>query len=321
VLASIFVIGVSAWYILKKRELLLAKKSILIASVFGLISSFYLILTGDNSTRTIAHDQPMKFAAIEGLYNGSEGAGLVAIGLFSTSETDPNNENLKDFTMKIEIPNILSYMAFLDWNAFVPGVHDLIDGNEKYGYMPAAEKIERGKLAISKLSEFKEAKKAGNETLAGSLRDELTSENFQENYFKYFGYGYFEDVNDLIPNVPITFYSFHIMVGLGFMFVLLFILSLLFLLKGNLTEKRWFLRLAVFAIPMAYLASQAGWVVAEVGRQPWVVQDLMPTMAGVTRISAGSVQTTFWLFAVLFTILLIAELKIMFRQIKIGPKH
>ncbi len=321
VLASVFVIGISAWFILKKRELLLAKKSILIASVFGLISSFYLILTGDNSTRTIAHDQPMKFAAIEGLYNGSEGAGLVALGVFSTSETDPNNENLKDFTMKIEIPNFLSYMAFLDWNAFVPGVHDLIDGNEKYGYMPAAEKIERGKVAISKLTEFKEAKKTGDETLAGSLRTELTSAAFQENYFKYFGYGYFEDVNDLIPNVPITFYSFHIMVGLGFMFVLLFIFSLLFLLKGTLTEKRGFLRLAIIAIPLAYVASQAGWIVAEMGRQPWVVQDLMPTMAGVTRISAGSVQTTFWLFAILFTILLIAELKIMFRQIKIGPKH
>jgi cytochrome d ubiquinol oxidase subunit I len=321
VLASIFVIGVSAWYILKKRELLLAKKSILIASIFGLISSLYLILTGDNSTRTIAHDQPMKFAAIEGLYNGSEGAGLVAIGLFSTSETDPNNENLKDFTMKIEIPNFLSYMAFLDWNAFVPGVHDLIDGNEKYGYMPAAEKIERGKLAISKLAEFKAAKKAGNETLANNLRAELTSDDFQENYFKYFGYGYFEDVNDLIPNVPITFYSFHLMVGLGFLFVLLFIFSLWFLLKGTLTEKRWFLRIAIIAIPLAYLASQSGWIVAEMGRQPWVVQDLMPTMAGVTRISAGSVQTTFWLFAALFTILLIAELKIMFRQIKIGPKH
>lgn len=105
------------------------------------------------------------------------------------------------------------------------------------------------------------------------------------------------------------------------MFVLLFILSLMFLLKGTLTEKRWFLRLAILAIPLAYLASQAGWIVAEMGRQPWVVQDLMPTMAGVTRISAGSVQTTFWLFAALFTILLIAELKIMFRQIKIGPKH
>jgi cytochrome bd ubiquinol oxidase subunit I len=321
VLASIFVIGVSAWYILKKRELLLAKKSILVASVFGLISSFYLVLTGDNSTRTIAHDQPMKFAAIEGLYNGSEGAGLVAIGLFSTSETDPNNENLKDFTMKIEIPNFLSYMAFLDWNAFVPGIHDLIDGNEKYGYMPAAEKIERGEKAIITLRQFKAAKKAGNEELAQKLRAELTSDDFQENYFKYFGYGFIENPNDLVPSVPLTFYSFHIMVGLGFMFVLLFIFSLLFLLKGTLTEKRWFLRIAVIAIPLAYLASQAGWIVAEVGRQPWVVQDLMPTMAGVTRISAGSVQTTFWLFAALFTILLIAELKIMFRQIKIGPKH
>jgi cytochrome bd ubiquinol oxidase subunit I len=321
VLASVFVIGVSAWFILKKRELLLAKKSILIAGVFGLISSFYLILTGDNSTRTIANDQPMKFAAIEGLYNGSEGAGLVAIGLFSTTETDPNNENLKDFTMKIEIPNFLSYMAFLDWDAFVPGVNDLINGNEKYGYMPAAGKIERGKVAIGKLFEFKEAKKAGNETLANNLRVELTSEDFQQNYFKYFGYGYFEDVNDLVPNVPITFYSFHLMVGLGFMFVLLFILSLVYLIKDTLTEKRWFLRIAIIAIPLAYLASQAGWIVAEMGRQPWVVQDLMPTMAGVTRISAGSVQTTFWLFVVLFTILLIAELKIMFRQIKIGPKH
>ena len=321
VLASVFVIGVSAWFILKKRELLLAKKSILIASVFGLISSFYLILTGDNSTRTIAHDQPMKFAAIEGLYNGSEGAGLVALGLFSTSETDPNNENLKDFTMKIEIPNFLSYMAFLDWNAFVPGINDLINGNEKYGYMSATEKIERGKVAIGKLFEFKEAKKTGNETLANSLQAELTSDDFQQNYFKYFGYGYFEDVNDLVPNVPLTFYSFHLMVGLGFLFVLLFILSLAFLLKGTLTEKRWFLRLAIIAIPLAYLAGQLGWIVAEMGRQPWVVQDLMPTMAGVTRISAGSVQTTFWLFAALFTILLIAELKIMFRQIKIGPKH
>lgn len=321
VLASVFVIGVSAWFILKKRELVLARKSILIAAVFGLISSVYLIMTGDNSTRTIAHDQPMKFAAIEGLYNGSEGAGLVAIGMFSTSETDPNNENLKDFTMKLEIPNFLSYMAFLDWNAFVPGVNDLINGNEKYGYMSANEKIERGKFAINKLSQFKEAKKAGNEELAGSLKTELISDEFQQNYFRYFGYGYFENTQDLVPNIPLTFYSFHLMVGLGFFFVLLFILSLIYVIKGQLSEKRWFLRVAIISIPLAYLASQAGWIVAEVGRQPWVVQDLLPTMAGVTRISAGSVQATFWLFAVLFTVLLIAELKIMFRQIKIGPKH
>lgn len=321
VLAAVFVIGISAWYLLKKREIVLAKKSILVAAVFGLISSVYLIMTGDNSTRTIANDQPMKFAALEGLYNGSEGAGLVAVGLFSTSETDPNNENLKDFSLKLEIPNFLSYMAFLDWNAFVPGIHDLIDGNEKYGYIPASEKIERGKIAIQKLGEFKEAKKARNTQLANTLKTELTSDGFQNNYFKYFGYGYFENPQDLVPNVPLTFYSFHTMVGLGFFFVLLFVLSLIYIIRGTLDKKRWFMRLAIISIPLAYIASQSGWIVAELGRQPWVVQDLMPTMAAVTRISAGSVQTTFWLFAVLFTVLLIAELKIMFRQIKIGPKH
>jgi cytochrome bd ubiquinol oxidase subunit I len=320
-LASVFVVGVSAWYLLKNRETMLAKKSILIASVFGLLSSVYLVWTGDNSARTVANDQPMKFAALEGLYNGSEGAGLVAVGMFSTSETDPNNENLKDFSMKLEIPNFLSYMAFLDWDAFVPGVNDLINGNEKFGYMSANEKIERGKVAIAKLKEFKEAKKSGNSALSESLKNELVSEDFQSNYFKYFGYGYFTDTNDLIPNVPLTFYSFHIMVGLGFFFILLFILSLIYVWKGTFEKKKWFMILAIISIPLAYVASQAGWIVAEVGRQPWVVQDLMPTISAVTKISAGSVQLTFWLFAVLFTVLLIAEFRIMLRQIKIGPKH
>ena len=321
VLASVFVIGISAWYLLKKREIQLAKKSILVAAIFGLVSSIYLVITGDNSTRTIANDQNMKFAALEGLYNGSEGAGLVAFGFFSDNSSDPNNENLKDFNLKIEIPNILSYMAFLDWNAFVPGVNDLINGNGKYGIMSYYDRIERRKVAIAKLTEFKEAQKAGNKELAASLKTELTSDDFQNNYFKYFGYGYFDDPGDLVPNIPLTFYSFHTMVGLGFYFILLFIFSLVFLLKGTFEKKRWLMRLAIISIPLAYIASQAGWIVAEVGRQPWVVQDLMPNVAAVTRISAGSVQTTFWLFAILFTILLIAELKIMFRQIKIGPKH
>ena len=102
VLASIFVIGISAWFILKKREVLFAKRSILIAGVFGLLSSVYLIATGDSSTRQLVHVQPMKFAAIEGLYKGQEGAGLVAIGIISASPADPDNENIKDFRFTIE---------------------------------------------------------------------------------------------------------------------------------------------------------------------------------------------------------------------------
>lgn len=320
VLASIFVIGVSAWFILKGRDIVFARKSIVVGAIFGFLSIIYTTFTGDSSARDIAHHQPMKFAAFEGLYNGSEGAGLVALGFMSSSETDPQNENLKDFAVKIEIPNILSYMAFLNWDAFVPGVNDLIKGNEKYGIMSATDKISRGKVAIQKLMAYKDAKKTGQLAQADSLKTEIMSADFQKNYFSYFGYGYITDPNTLVPSVPLSFYSFHIMVILGGYFIFFFLLALYFTLKGKIHKHRLFLKIAIWTIPLAYIASQAGWVVAEVGRQPWVIQDLMPTMSAVTKISAGAVQVTFWLFAIIFTTLLIAEIKIMMRQIKIGPK-
>jgi cytochrome d ubiquinol oxidase subunit I len=320
VLAAIFVMGVSAWYILKGRDVVFARKSMVVGAVFGFLASLYTIFTGDSSARDIAHHQPMKFAAFEGLYNGSEGAGLVALGFISQNQADPSNENLKDFTVKIEIPNILSYMAYLDWDAFVPGVNDMIRGNEKYGVMGAGEKINRGKIAIEKLTAYKDAKKSGNSSLSDSLRTEIVSADFQNNYFKYFGYGYISDPHTLVPSIPLSFYSFHIMVILGMYFLFFFLIVLWYTLKGKIHKHRFLLRLAIWTIPLAYLASQAGWVLAEAGRQPWVIQDLMPTMAAVTKISTGAVQVTFWLFAIIFTTLLIAELKIMTRQIKIGPK-
>jgi cytochrome bd ubiquinol oxidase subunit I len=320
VLSSMFVLGISAWFLLRKRHQVVARKSILVASIFGIISSISLIMTGDGSARQVAAVQPMKFAAMEGLYNGQRGAGLVAIGFMSTSESDPGNENLKDFAMKIEIPNFLSYMAFLDWNAFVPGVNDIIDGNEKEGIMSAHEKIERGKYAIEQLRLFKEAKKAGDTSKETELRAMLTNDSFQNEYFKYLGYGYIKDTNFLIPNIPLAFYSFHVMVMLGFMFLGMFVLALWWLLRGSIEKYRWFLRLSVLSIPLAYLATQLGWMVAEFGRQPWVVQDLMPTTTAVSNISTASVQITFWLFAFIFTSLLIAEIGIMSKQVKIGPK-
>lgn len=320
VLSAIFVIGVSAWFLLHKRHVVIARKSILVAAIFGLLSSFSLIMTGDGSARQVAKVQPMKFAAMEGLYNGQKGVGLVAIGLISSTSTDPHNDNLKDFAFKIEIPNFLSYMAFLDWNAFVPGVNDIINGNEKEGIMSAHEKIERGKYAVEKLAAFKDAKKNGDQVLEAELREMLTNDRFQENYFRYLGYGHVRDTNFLIPNIPLAFYSFHIMVMLGFLFLGIFVLSLWWVIRGTLENHRWFLWLSLFTIPLAYLATQLGWMVAEFGRQPWVIQDLMLTTTAVSNISTSSVQVTFFLFAFIFTALLIAEIGIMTKQIKIGPK-
>lgn len=319
VLASVFVVGVSAWFLLRRRNILFARRSIAVATIFGILSSLYVIVTGDGSTRQLAQIQPMKLAAIEGLYQGKEGTGLVVIGIISGSEEDP--ENIRDFVFRIEIPRLLSYMSFGQWDAFVPGVIDLIKGNEERGLLSANEKIERGNYAREVLRELKEADKRNDMEQYESLRKTFMDEQFKNEYFRYFGYGFIDDPSQLIPNVPLSFYSFHFMVGLGFYFLLFFILMLIFVYRGSLERRRGFQRLALFTIPLAYLATMAGWTVAEMGRQPWVIQDLMPTFAAVSRIDASAVQVTFWLFLIVFTVLLIAEVKIMTKQIKIGPNE
>ena len=322
VLAAVFVIGVSAWFLLKKREALFAKRSMLVASVFGLIMGFFLVLTGDESAREVARVQPMKFAAMEGLYDGQRNAPLVAVGLFARPQ-DPDDPHPMDFLVKIEIPNMLSYMAFLDPNAFVPGIKDLVQGNEKEGILSYEEKIKRGKIAIQTLKDYKFAIKTGEQEKIDELRAKFDDQEFLDNYFAYFGFGYYDNPKDLIPGVPVSFYSFHIMVILGMHFMILFLLTLFYLFHDRLENrnKRWFLWVAVFTIPLVYVASMAGWNVAEFGRQPWVIQDLMPTIAAVSRISTSSVQITFWLFVTLFTGLFIAEILIMLAQIKKGPSE
>jgi cytochrome d ubiquinol oxidase subunit I len=111
------------------------------------------------------------------------------------------------------------------------------------------------------------------------------------------------------------------MVMLGFLFILIFGTALYLLFKGSIVFNRWFLWIALLSIPLTYLASELGWVLAEVGRQPWIIQDLMSVTGAVSQIAAGSVITTFILFAVLFTVLLIADVSILVKQIRTGPKH
>jgi cytochrome d ubiquinol oxidase subunit I len=319
VLSGIFITGISAWFLLKKRDIIFAKKSILIASVFGFISSLALVTTGDTSARQVALLQPMKLASMEGLYQGQKGAGLMVMGVLS-AEKDPEL-NLNKFLFRISVPNALSYMIHFDADAFVPGIRDLLYGNDKQNILPVTEKIARGKLAIETLHNYKKALDDNQKEEAAQLREKFTSKDFQNNYFKYFGYGYITDIKQLIPHIPIVFYSFHIMVILGSWFLVFFFLSFYYLMRGTLAKQRWLLILAIITIPLVYISQMAGWTVAEMGRQPWVVQDLLPTFAAVSKISSQSVIVTFWLFAILFTTLLIAEIRIIATQVKTGPKE
>ena len=306
VLAAVFVIGVSAWYLLRKREERLARKSIKIASIFGLIGAVCVIWTGDGSAVQVAKYQPMKLATMENLQEGQTHAPLSLV---------PG----------VEIPSMLSVLAYHDTEAYVVGINDLIEGNPEQGILSADEKIKRGQHAIETLAAFKAAQKTGDTAAADSIAqlfDPATEagKTFHNDYFRYFGYGYLQSAQETLPPfIPLIYWSFRVMVGLGIWFVVLFIWMLILEKRNTLGQKRLPLHLALWSIPLVYIASQAGWVVAEVGRQPWTIQDLLPTVAAVSRLESASVQVTFWIFAALFTTLLIAEIGIMVKQIRRGP--
>ena len=159
------------------------------------------------------------------------------------------------------------------------------------------------------------AKKERNE-----IRAKESLEEFNANY-AHFGYGFLKDKNDIVPNVKLVFYSFHIMVGLGLLFIGLFASLLYLSLKGLIEKNKLLLRISVWSILFGYLASELGWIVAELGRQPWTIQDILPVSVATSHLNVGSVQTTFFIFLILFTILFIADIKILTAQIKKGPEE
>lgn len=312
VLASLFVIGISAWYLIKKRDTQFARRSIIVASSFGLITSIFLLTTGDESAHQVALNQPMKLAAMEGLYDGEKRAGIVAFGVLDPEKKIGDEKS--PFYFSYEIPGALSFLGYHDLNAFVPGIDNLMEGSEKYGIMSIPEKMEKGKIAIASLAAYKRLKKENNMPEA-----QKALKVFEANQ-QYMGYGYLKKPEDAVPNVALSFYSFHTMVGLGTWFLVLFAMSLYFSMTNEMHNKKWLLYLALFTIPLGYVAQEAGWIVAEAGRQPWAIQDLLPVGMAASNVSSTSVMITFWLFAVLFTALLLAEVKIMLKQIKIGPE-
>ena len=294
---AIFVIGISCWYLLKKRETRFALASIRVAASVGIIGTVVLMLSGDGSGIQAAKYQPMKLAAAEGLEEGGEGAPFCIV---------PG----------LEIPNMLSILATHDVNGYVPGINNILEGytdSEGVTHLSAEEQIARGKLALDAFREYRQLKDTNPEAALEARK--VLEENIQ-----YFGYGYINSPEELIPPVGLIYWAFRVMVGLGGFLLVLMILVLWAERKGKLTGMKWLQWVALWSIPLVYLAGQAGWIVAEVGRQPWVIQGLLPTKAAVSSVSVGAVQTTFFLFVAIFTLFLAIEIRIMLKAIKEGPK-
>ena len=335
VLGAVFVVGVSSWYLLKQRHLEFATKSLKVGAIFGLISSVLIMLSGHHSAYTVAQTQPMKLAAMEALYKGGTDQPLTLIAGINPF-AQPDYETQDEAPLKLAVPYALSFLATNDMNGYVPGIRDILDGYTKPDgtQEPSLEeKIERGRAAIAALAEIRkrnEELRVKNEEFAAAMSDTATPNShlekdsslftlhssLEEN-MPFFGYGYVQDRAQVVPYIPVCFYAFRVMVGGGCLFMLLFLIASF---KPSLLGKRWWGAIAIACIPIAYIVSEAGWLVAEFGRQPWTIQDMLPTWVGVSQLGSSAVMITFFLFLILFTTLLAVEISIMLRAIKEGPE-
>ena len=297
VTGGVFVVAVSGWYLLKGREKEFAKRSLLVGAIVGLVGSAAVMLSGDSSGVHAAEFQPMKLAAAEGLEDGGRRAPFSIV---------PG----------VEIPGMLSFLATHDIDGFVPGINDILKGytDNAGNVVPSvSEKMARGRKALDALATYRELEEEFPDSAA--VFKAVLDENVQ-----YMGYGHLEKPEDIIPPVPVVFWAFRLMIGIGMLLALILLVNGLLAWRDRLEKQKWLLWIALFCIPLVYICGQCGWIVAEVGRQPWTIQGLLPVNVAISSLSAGAVKTTFFLFLAIFALFLVIEIRIMLGAIKKGPQ-
>ncbi|MBB3228254.1 cytochrome d ubiquinol oxidase subunit I [Luteibacter sp. Sphag1AF] len=309
VTAAVFVAGVSAWYMLKNRHMELARRSFRMAMLFGVLATAGVITLGDALGFVGAQAQPTKLAAMEGLWK-TESAPMPFNLMAFPSQTDRTNHGA------VQIPYALSLLVTHSLTGTVPGIDTL--------EQQAAERIRGGIPAVDALR-----------TLSGDPGNAAALAQFRE-HEKDLGYGflvkrYADDVTtateaqitkasqDAIPQVAPMFWSFRVMVVMGLAMLAFFVLGLIYTMKNNVQHQRWFLRVAVWMIPVPFLACEAGWLVAEVGRQPWTVYGMLPTWMSASTHSVGYMVFSLIGFVTLYTIFIVIEMYLMVRAIRKGP--
>lgn len=309
VTGSAFVLGVSAWYLLKGRDVEFARRSFRIAAAFGLASALSVIVLGDESGYHAAETQATKMAAMEGMWKTEPApAGLTVFAI-------PDEANRTNH-MEIKIPYMLGLIGTRSTDKVIPGIDQL--------EQRIAQRIDHGVVAVKKLEALR--KDPHNTALLAefnTVKDDL-------------GYGlllkrYVADVSqatpemkakatrDAIPAVTPLFWGFRIMVGLSVCFLALFVLSFYFSARNSFIQRKWLLKWAVWGIPLPWIACEMGWFVAEYGRQPWTIYGVLPTAMSTSTLSAGSLWFSLSGFVLFYTVLLVAELFLMFKYARLGP--
>jgi cytochrome d ubiquinol oxidase subunit I len=308
VTASLFVLGISAFYLLKGRDLAFAKRSFVIASGFGLAAVLSVIYLGDATGVEVATDQKAKLAAMEGEWTTEPAP--APWKLFAL----PDQAAQKNYA-EIQIPWVMGLIVTHSLDTEVPGLKEIIAENKV--------RIEKGMTAYQLLQELRNgnnnpAVKAHFDQVKNDLGYGLLLKRFTPTITNATPAQVQAAANASIPPVATTFWSFRIMVALGLWMLLIFICANVFWLRGT-WNKRWFLRICLYSIPVPWIASEFGWIVAEVGRQPWVVNGILPTFLGSSSLSVGQVHFSLAGFFLFYTTLFIVELYLMFKYARLGP--
>jgi cytochrome bd ubiquinol oxidase subunit I len=309
VTASMFVLGVSSYYLLNGRDVAFAIRSFAIAAGFGLASALSVIVLGDESGYTTGEVQKVKLAAIEAEWETQRPpASITAFGF-------PNEkEQRTDYA--IHIPWLLGLIATRSVTEEVAGIAEL--KNEHL------QRINRGIVAYAQLQKLRAGDKSREtrelfDKTKADLGFGLLLKKYTPNVVDATPEQKWAAANDTIPKVAPLFWSFRLMVGLGILFLFIFAAAFYFLAIRNLAPQRWLLRLALYSIPLPWIAAEAGWFVAEYGRQPWTISGVLPTFLSVSNIPASNVYASLAGFIVFYTVLLIIELYLMFKYARLGP--
>jgi cytochrome d ubiquinol oxidase subunit I len=309
VTGAMFVLSISSWYLLKKRDVAFAKRSFQVAAAFGLASVCSVIVLGDESGYTVGEAQQTKLAAMEAMWETQPApAGLTLLA--GINEAEQKND------WEIEIPWVMGIIGTRSLSKEIPGIHEIKAKNR--------ERIVQGIKAVSAL-----------EALRANRNDAAAKHEF-EHYKADLGFGLLlrkyvldvkqatpeiinQAVNDTVPRVVPMFWGFRIMVGLGFAMLVLFALAFYDTVKNPNHHKPWLLKWALVMLPVPWLACELGWFVAEYGRQPWTIYGVLPTHMSVSTLSVGNLYGSLAGFIGFYTVLLVVEMFLMIKFARMGP--
>ena len=309
VTGAMFVLSISSWYLLRKRDVEFARKSFRIAAAFGFASVCSVIVLGDESGYTVGEAQQTKLAAMEAMWHTEPAP--ASFNLIAW----PNQAEMKN-DWAIEIPWVMGLIGTRSVDREIPGIHEIVARNR--------QRIDSGIVAVKALETLRADR--GNAAALAAFDAHKADLGFGLLLKKYT-----DDVGaatpamrdaaarDTIPGVALLFWSFRLMVALGFWMLALFSAALWYSVKGCFAERRWLLKAALWSLPMPWFACEVGWLVAEYGRQPWTIYGVLPTRLSVSTLSVGSLYGSLAGFIGFYTVLLVIEVFLMQRFARQGP--